>query len=178
MALAGVLAAGITGFLPGLSSQVQAHGSAATQATLWAPGRHIDALNGADTFADDETLLQVQAVASMPAATRPTDPAALNDWIYVVTDRHVVMNGRWADAICPAFREHRTAPTPNRSLAALRGILFQRLSDKRRVHIAGVEIKDATAAAAARCLGVIALRGRYNFQGVPVAFATDIASTR
>ena len=156
----------------------QAHGSPSGTASFSNTPVHgagaFTAAPGVRSFSDDETLTDVQPIDTLPEATRPKDVAARGDWLYVVTDQHVLVNGPWADALCPASRAGRQALTPGKSLAAVRGILFQRQADKRRVHVRGVELATAVSTDAAGCIGVSVSHGTFRFLDKPVAFASDL----
>jgi hypothetical protein len=161
-----------------------AHGSAAaTGSLLGAPAKTatpvvVKADPSLRAFSDKEEITNVQAVETLPANLRPTDTDARGDWLYVVTDGHVLVNGKWAASVCPTFGSFTQRPSPGKSLAALRGVLFQRLAEKRKVQVKGAELVNVARAAITNCPGVTTSRDTFFLLGKPVAFATDLTLPR
>jgi hypothetical protein len=161
-----------------------AHGSSAgTGSLLGAPAKPVtQVVLKADpslrAFSANEEITNVQAIDTLPANLRPTDTASRGDWLYVVTDRHVLVNGKWAASVCPVFGGVTQRPSPGKSLAALRGVLFQRLAEKRKVQVKGVELVNVARTATANCPDVTTSRDTFSMLGKPVAFATDLTLPR
>ena len=129
-------------------------------------------------FHDVELIKSVQAIDTLPDALKPKDFASRGDWLYVMTDQHALVNGRWADALCPAFLLGRQKITSGTSLVALRGLLFQRVENKRRMEVKGLELANGQAADVSACPGVSASRSGFTYMGRPVAFASAITIPR
>jgi hypothetical protein len=129
-------------------------------------------------FHDVELIKSVQAIDTLPDAQKPKDFASRGDWLYVMTDQHALVNGRWADSLCPAFLTGRQKITPGTSLVALRGLFFQRLENKRRMAVKGLELTNGQAVDVSACPGVSASRSGFTYMGRPVAFASEITVPR
>lgn len=129
-------------------------------------------------FHDVELIQSVQAIDTLPDAQKPKDFASRGDWLYVVTDEHVLVNGRWADSLCPALLVGRPKVSSGTSLVALRGLLFQRLEDKRRMAVRGLELMGSPTVDALTCPGVSVTRSGFSYLGKPVAFAAELTLPR
>jgi hypothetical protein len=129
-------------------------------------------------FHDVELIKSVQAIDTLPDAQKPKDFASRGDWLYVVTDQHALVNGRWADALCPAFLKGRQKITSGTSLVALRGLLFQRVENKRRMEVKGLELANGQTVDVSACPGVSASRSGFTYIGRTVAFASEITTPR